>query len=221
VGAAAGFYEGFYRVGDQLHRDRAQQEARDPRDQRDAALAQEAVDDAGEAHRDVEAQVDGDDRQAHRQVVGGTVGLLDEDHRRHDRARAGQERRAEGDEGDVHVRARGGLGLLAGQQLQGDQQEQQAARRLQRRQRDVEVVEDLLAEDGERHDDADRDQHRLPRGARPVARRHARRQAQEDRHGAQRVHDDEQGHERLAEQPPVDDLVHAGMLSDDPQTISR
>ena len=56
---------------------------------------------------------------------------------------------------------------LAGEQLQRDQQEQDAAGPLQGGQADAEVVQDLLAADGEHHDDAAGQCDRLP--GRPVA----------------------------------------------------
>ena len=55
---------------------------------------------------------------------------------------------------------------LAGEQLQRDQHEQQAAGALQRGQLDVQVVEQRLAGDREDHDHAERQRHRL--GAGPV-----------------------------------------------------
>ena len=78
----------------------------------------------------------------------------DEDHGRHDRAGAGEQRRAEGHEARrSRPRVADRLVALAGEQLQRDEQEQQAAGALQRGQRDVQVVEDALTEDGEGHDD--------------------------------------------------------------------
>ena len=56
-----------------------------------------------------------------------------------------------------------GLVGLAGEQLEGDEQQQQAAGALHRRQRDAQVVEDRLAEQREHGDDEERDEHRLPR----------------------------------------------------------
>ena len=92
--------------------------------------------------------------------AAGPVGTLDREHRRDDGARSGQERRAERDEGDVDPGVGVLLGLGAGEQLERDDEQQQAAGALERRQRDVQVVEDPLTEDGERGDDPERDERR-------------------------------------------------------------
>jgi hypothetical protein len=133
---------------------------------------------------------------------------LDEHHRRDDRARAGEQRGAERHERHIDVAGRRRLVVPAGQQVERDQQQQQATSGLQRRQRDVQVVQDPLAEDREQHDDETRHEHRLPRCPGALRAGHRRRQRQEDRHRAGRVHDDEQGHERLAQQTQVDDITH-------------
>ena len=98
----------------------------------------------------------------------------------------------------------------AGEQLQRDKQQEQASGALRRRQRDVQVVQDALPEEGEHEDHHQRDQHRLPRGPAYSCDARATCQRQEDRHGADRVHDREQRHEaRWSEARRVDDAVHA------------
>ena len=102
-----------------------------------------------------------------------------------------------------------GLVGLAGEQLEGDQQQEQAAGRLQRGKRDAEVVEDRLAEQREHHDDDEGDEHRL--AGEPLAhrRRPAAGQAEEQRDGARRVHDHEERDEDLDEELAVGRAVTA------------
>ena len=78
--------------------------------------------------------------------LAGVVDTAHEDDRRDDRARAGEQRRAERDECHVDVGRLGRVVGLAGQQLQRDEQQQQTPGRLHRGQRDAQVVEDRLAE---------------------------------------------------------------------------
>jgi hypothetical protein len=94
------------------------------------------------------------------------------------------------------------------QQLQRDQQEEQAARTLERRQGHAEVVQDLLTERREHDDHTERHQHRLPGRLLADRARLARGQRDEDRHGARRIHDHEQRDKDLAEQRGVEDAVH-------------
>ena len=117
-------------------------------------------------------------------VGGGLVGLLDEHHGRDDGAGAGQQRRAQRHQRDVDLAVPGRLRLLhlAGQQLHGDEQQEQPAGRLQRGQRDVHVVEQRLPEQRERDDHAERDEDRLPGGAVALLAGHRAGQAEEDRH---------------------------------------
>src|SRR5262249_39817950 len=114
-------------------------------------------------------------------------------HRGDDRAGPGQQRRTEGNQGDVGGRLFLRVIGLAGQQLQRDEDEQQAARALERRQIDLQVVEDLLAGHGEDDDDAQRQGDGLPGGAVALAGGQRAGQREEDRHHARRVGDDEQG----------------------------
>ena len=95
---------------------------------------------------------------------------LDEQHARNDRARAGQQRGAQRDERHVDPLALrlGGLTRLTGQQLEGHEQEQQAAGSLQGRQLHAQVGQDLPAEQGESQDHAERDQRGLPGQAVPL-----------------------------------------------------
>ena len=79
-------------------------------------------------------------------------------------------------------------------------------------QRDVQVAEDLLAEEREHRDHAERHRDRLPGRLAGGARRAAGGQGQEDRDGADRVHDHEEGHEDLGQQHAVDQRAHADHL---------
>ena len=145
---------------------------------------EDAVDDVGEPHRQVEAHVHGDDAERDGHPVGdGLVGLLDEHHGRDDRAGAGQQRRAQRHQRDVDLAVPRRLRLLhlAGQQLHGDEQQEQPAGRLQRGQRDVHVVEQRLPEQRERHDHAERDEDGLPRGPVALLAGHRAGEAEEDR----------------------------------------
>jgi hypothetical protein len=108
-----------------------------------------------------------------------------------------------------------GLGRLlgrAGQQLQRDQEQQQPARTLQRRQLDAEVGQDQLAEKREDHDYAECDQSRLPSQLVTFLRCTPAGQAYEDGHSSRRVNDDEQGDEDLPEE------LHAEEPSWQPRT---
>jgi hypothetical protein len=70
------------------------------------------------------------------------------------------------------------------------------------------VLQNLLAENGEHHDHPEGDQHRLPGGLLAHGAGLAGRQRDEDRHGARRIHDHEEGDEDRTEQRDVDDAVH-------------
>ena len=101
-------------VGHQLHGDRGEQQTGDPGDQ-DGARSRPSTRwmTFGEPHRQVEAQVHGDDAERDGHPVGdGLVGLLDEDHRRDDGAGAGQQRRAQRHERDVDLAVARRLRLL-------------------------------------------------------------------------------------------------------------
>ena len=93
-----------------------------------------------------------------------------------------------------------GLVGLAGEQLQRDQHEQQTTGALQRRQLDVQIVQQGLPGHREHHDHAQRQQHRLGAGPDPLLGRQRAGQRQEHRDHAGRVDDHQQGHEDLAEQ---------------------
>ena len=79
----------------------------------------------------------------------------------------------------------------------------QGAGGLEGGQRDVQVAQDLLAEEREGDDHRERDRYRLPRGTMQGRRGAAPVQRQEDRDGADRVHDHEQRDEDLGNQHPL------------------
>src|SRR5450759_1622161 len=174
--------EGRDGVADELNRDRREEQARDASDERRPTDPEQAVDAVREPQDRPQDQVDRDDAERDGEPAGHAVGALDEDHRRDDRTGPGQQRSAQRNHRDVH--AAGGwrriLGL-PGQQVQRDEQQQQTARRLQRRERDVQIGQQLPAEQRERHDHAERHEHRLQGGARPLPRGVRRGQRQEDR----------------------------------------
>ena len=177
---------------------------------------EDAVDDVGEPHRQVEAHVHGDDAERDGHPVGdGLVGLLDEHHGRDDGTGAGQQRRAQRHQGDVDLPVPRRLRLLhlAGQQLHGDEQQEQPAGRLQRGQRDVHVVEQRLPEQGERDDHAERDEDGLPRGPVALLAGHGAREAEEDRDDPGRVHDHEQRDEDRREEVGVEHVAHGRTTS--------
>ncbi len=130
--------------------------------------------------------------------------LLHEHDRRDDGARSGEQRRAERDERDVDVRHLRRVVLPVGEQLERDDEQQQPAGALQRRDADAEEVEDLLPDDGEQADDEQRDEHRLTGEPRAGAVGAAAGEAEEQRDAAQRVHDHEQRDEDGAEQRRVE-----------------
>ena len=83
------------------------------------------------------------------------VGLLHGQDDRDDRAGTGQQRHAQRYERDVDVLGLLRLVRLAGQQVERDEQQQQSARDHQRGHGDMQVVEDLLAEQPEDGDHAE------------------------------------------------------------------
>src|SRR5690606_6942128 len=97
----------------------------------------------------------------------------------------------------------------------------QAAGELQRREGDLQEAEDVLPEQREDEDDAERDGGGLPGSPASLRRRHPRGQAQEDRHGTERVHDDEQREERRRQQGQVDDAAHGRTTGSRPSASIR
>ncbi len=152
----------------------------------------------------------GDDGGPDGDLRGGTVGVLDGEDHRDDGAGPGQQRHAEGDEGDVDV-----LGLLrllglAGEQVERDEQQQEATGDHQRRYGDVQVGEDLVTQHAEDGDDAEGDADGLE-GHLPLDLGGAAGgQRQEDRHDPRRVHDHEEGDEEGGE---YGDVEHGGALT--------
>jgi hypothetical protein len=189
--------------GDELDGDRGQQQAGDAGEHLDAGRPQDAHDQTGEPQDQPDRQQHQRDTERDRAVAARPVGPLHEQHGGHDRARPGQQGRADRHQGDV-----GGGGPVrvvgrAGEQLQGHQQQQDPAGRLQGRQLNAQVPQDLLAADGEDHDHSAGQCHRLPGRPAPFPGRHRARQREEDRHHAGRVGDHEERDEHFAEQPHV------------------
>src|ERR1019366_2633191 len=202
--------EGPDRLRDQLNGDRRQQQPGDPRDQLHAAGPQNAVDHPGKTHS--QPQDDGycHDRNCERRYVRRTVRPPDEQHRSDDCPRPGQQRRAERYEGHVGLQPLG-LGRLrhrTGHQLQRDEQEQQAAGPLQRRELHTQVGQDGLAEYRKSNNYPERDHGGLPRQPVTYPRRQAFGQAEERRHDTRRIGDHQQGDENLPEEPQVENGAH-------------
>ena len=120
--------------------------------------------------------------------------LADGHHNGDDRAGASQQRGPQRHERDVDVLiARVGRpGVGSHEELHGDQEQQDAAGELESLHRDVEEAQDLAAQDSEGEDDPERHRGRLDRGPPLLVLGVAGGQSQEDRHGADRVHDDRQ-----------------------------
>ncbi len=197
-------------VGDELHRDRRQEQTGDPRHEGRPAAPQHAVDLAREPHRQVETHVHPHDGEEDRgPVVRRPVRGLDRDHRGDDRPGTGQQRSPQGNEGDVDVLGRR-LRLLGppGEQLHRDEQEQQPAGCLERGHGDVQEGENRLPEHRERQDHAQRHEGRVPGGAGPLPGGHRRSQGQEDRHRPRRIHDHEERQEGRGQERHVDEPAH-------------
>lgn len=116
--------------------------------------------------------------------------------------------RAERDQSDTDLVDRGRFVALVGEELEGDEKQQQAARYLQGGHGDAQIVEDLLAEHGEHQDHGAGHGDRLPGQAMLDVRALALGEGQEDGNVAQRIHDHHEGDEDLYEEPPVEVLHH-------------
>lgn len=115
-------------VGDLLDGDRGQQHAGQPGDQDHPAVLDDADDGERVAHGQPQHEVDDRDGRPDRRVAAEPVGVLHREDDGDDRAGPREQRHTERDEGDVDVLGLGGLVGLAGEQVQGDQQEQQTPR---------------------------------------------------------------------------------------------
>ena len=101
--------------------------------------------------------MDRDDRRPDRDLRADAVRVLHGEDDRDDRAGPGQQRHAQRYERDVDVLGLLRLVRLAGQQVERDEQEQQPARDHQRGHGDMQVVQDLLAEQAEDGDHTEGD----------------------------------------------------------------
>src|SRR6266702_2333453 len=215
------------RVDDQLHRDRGQQQRGDPGEQFDAAVPQHLQDDPGEPHGQPERGDDSDNSGTERDAAANRADALDEKHRGDDRARPGEQRTAERHErhvglGPLQLRR---IGCPAGQQFQRHEQEQQAARGLQRGQLDAEVAKNGPAEERERDDHPERDQRGLPGEAVALSRGPHGGHREEDGDDAGRVGDHQQRDKYLPEELDIGDqrghlLITAAPLAR-PSSLSR
>ena len=190
------------RPGDQLDRDRGDEQSRDACQQFHTTGPQDPHDDVAVPHEEPEHDAHGDQRSGKGDRVRRAVDPLDEEHGRDDRPRSRQQRRPERNERYVrHPPLSLGWRLRrSGQQLQRDKEQEQPARSLQRGQLDAEVGQDQLAEQREDNDHAEGDERSLP--SQPVAFlcRAPACQSQEDRYGSRRVYDDKQCDEDLPEE---------------------
>jgi len=89
----------------------------------------------------------------------------------------------------------------------------QAAGGLHGRERDAEVVQDRLAEEGEHRDDEERHENRLARQSSAHGRGAAAGEAEEQGDRPRRIHDHEERHEDLDEELPVGAAHRTGALA--------
>ena len=106
---------------------------------------------------------------------------------------------------DVLIARVGRPGVGSHEELHGDQEQQDAAGELESLHRDVEEAQDLAAQDSEGEDDPERHRGRLDRGPPLLVLGVAGGQSQEDRHGADRVHDDRQRREGRGKEGNVEE----------------
>lgn len=204
VTLASGSRKRSYAVGDHLDGDRGQQQTSDPGDQHRAAVSQQPMHLPGIPQEQPHDEQGGKQSHRHGQKPPDALRVSHRQHRGHDRSGAGEHRRPQRHHRHVDPGIRRHTGLLADQQLQCHQKQQQATGTLQGRQADVQVGQDLLSEDGKGRDHPKSHQRGAPCRDYPLLVRQGPGQRQEDRNYPGRVHDHQQRHDHRAEQLEVE-----------------